>query len=243
MDIEAVRELNRANLSQDAPAREAALARMGNPSLAEQVRLAVQGLDDPDRNVRLQMVRWLSYHLGEGVADGMLKALSDPARRVRRMAARLCTAVAGDPRVEGRLREIVEDEGEITKIRAAAFLSLSNGSFLATLARAPEEARRYFDDASSLSRFRSAALGALVALDPLPEEARELLREIVESGSKEEAVRATRALCGFKVVNLAVYSDPEERKRVARECDLAGGRAWFWVPRERDGGEGATAAS
>ena len=114
----------------------------------------------------------------------------DPARRVRKLAAKLSVPFAGNPAVEARLREIVDDDGELTKVRSAAFMALSSGKFAA----------------------------------------RDVLRHVVETGSKQEAVDATRALCGYKVVNLGSLP-AAERRRVAQTAEPAGGRVFFWVPR------------
>lgn len=234
MNLDAIRGLNQATLRGDASGRESALARLGNPSSGELIEAGASRIDDPDRNVRVQMVRLLSGFGGEQVAEAMLRALRDPARRVRRRAALSCSRVAGEPRVAARLREMVEDEEEITKVRSAAFLALSTGTFLSSLAESPDEARRYFDETSGLAKYRLAALFALISLDPLPDDARALLRELVETGTREEAVNATRALCGYKVINLGVIQDARERRRIAVECEPAGGRVFFWVPRERE---------
>ena len=59
------------------------------------------------------------------------------------------------------------------------------------------------------------------------------LRYVIETGTKEEAVAATRALCGFKVVNLGAVP-PAERRRVARTHELAQGRVFYWVPRTKE---------
>jgi HEAT repeat protein len=165
------------------------------------------------------------------LVEGMLRALRDPARRVRRLAARLSLLFASDAAVEARLLEIVEDEDEIGKIRGSAFQALSSGKFLSILGAAPDRARGFFGEVPELERYRQTALDVLVSLDPLPEGAQDLLRYVVETGTKEEAVAATRSLCGFKVVNLGAIEDPAERRHLARTCEPARGRVFFWVPR------------
>ena len=41
---------------------------------------------------------------------------------------------------------------------------------------------------------------------------------------------ATRALAGFKVINLGAIADPAERRRIAQTHEPAGGWVFFWVP-------------
>jgi hypothetical protein len=68
---------------------------------------------------------------------------------------------------------------------------------------------------------------------------RELLRDIVRNATKDEAVAATRALCGMRIVNLAHFP-PEERKEVQATLDpvdlsWVSGRGYvnaslYWMP-------------
>jgi hypothetical protein len=125
----------------------------------------------------------------------------------------------------------MDDESETRKIRWSAFQALSNGTFLASLATSPDAARRYFEDVPGLENYRSTAMNLLVSLDPLTDEMRDVLRYIVETGSKDEAVAATRALCGFRVINLGGIPEEDERRRIVQTCELAWGRVCYWVPR------------
>ncbi len=230
MNLEAIRALNRSHVAHDTAAQQASLEQMGNPTPDELVELALDGLDDADRNVRFQMLRLLGTQVRPKAAPGILRALSDPARRVRKLALRLSVLYAGNSAIEARLEEICFDEGETRKIRSAAFMALSSGTFLASLATSSEAARKYFEDVPDLEKYRGSALNLLVSLDPLTDEMRDVLRYVVETGSKDEAVTATRALCGFRVINLAGIP-PAERKRIAQTCELAWGRVMYWVPR------------
>jgi hypothetical protein len=60
-----------------------------------------------------------------------------------------------------------------------------------------------------------------------------LLKSFVKDGSKDEAVAATRALCGFKVINLGGIKDAKERRHVTSTCDLAFGQVFYWIKREK----------
>ena len=58
-------------------------------------------------------------------------------------------------------------------------------------------------------------------------------------GTKQEAITATRALCGYRVRRVEEFSsDPELAARIPRECERAGGRVWWWVPRAWGGEDG-----
>jgi hypothetical protein len=230
MDLEAIRELNQGHVAHDPAIQRAALERMGNPSSNELIELALEGLGDPDRNVRFQMLRLLGTQVRPEAAPGILHALSDPARRVRKLALRLSVLYAGNPAIEARLVEICFDENETRKIHSAAFLALSSGRFLASLATSSDAARKYFEGIPELEKYRRSALNLLVSLDPLTDPMRDVLRYIVEAGDEDEAAMATRALSGFRVINLAGIPAPE-RKRVAQTCELAWGRVLYWVPR------------
>ncbi len=233
MDLEAVKAYNRCHLRSDEAGKQAALERLGNPSKDALIELAHEGLADSDRNVRFQMIRLVSAQGGPRASEAILRGLNDSARRVRKLAAKLSMPFAGNAEVERRLRELAEDEGEIRKVRGAAFGALSSGKFLSSLATSPAEARKFFEDVPELARYRKMALDVLVSLDPLGHDAEEILRYVIETGTKEEAVAATRALCGFKVVNLAAVP-PAERRRVAQTHELAQARVYYWVPRTKE---------
>ena len=152
MDLETIRELNQGHVAHDLSAQQAVLERMGNPTSDELIELALEGLGDPDRNVRLQMLRLLGTQVRPEAAPGILRALSDPARRVRKLALRLSVLYTGNSAVEARLLEMCFDEGEIRKIHSAAFLALSSGRFLSSLAKSPEAAKKYFEGNAGLPK-------------------------------------------------------------------------------------------
>ena len=55
MELEAIRELNQGHVAHDPASQQAALDRMGNSTSDELTELALEGLGDPDRNVRFKM--------------------------------------------------------------------------------------------------------------------------------------------------------------------------------------------
>ena len=84
---------------------------------------------------------------------------------------------------------------------------------------------------SQSEAWREGVLFSLLRHD-LNDHVEEMLREFVKSGTREEAVAATRALCGYKVVSLYDIKDQDQRSRIAQTGDRAKGRLWYWVRRE-----------
>lgn len=184
---------------------------------------ARRALESEDRNVRVAALRLLAYAPPEEAAAGLLRGLCDPARRVREVAVKSSRRALSNPGVAARLREMAEDEGEKRKIRERAFEALFGAGEL------PESAGRVLSAMAKLEKHRDAVLFRLAQLEP-EGAVLELLRDFVKNGTREQAVTATRALCGFKIVNLGSFSE-EERRRIARTYEPAAGRVWYWVPR------------
>jgi hypothetical protein len=232
MDLDVIRQINATYVSGDSMKRAKIMRRIGDPTGEEIVARAHEGLQDEDRNVRVQMVRLLSRQTGEKAAEGMLKALGDPARRIRKLALQSSSRFAQYSSIEEKLREIMEDENEVHWLRSSAFSALFAGQFRTSLAHSVNAARSFFGDLPNLKKYRQQAMDILVRIDPLTDAAENVLRQVVDTGSKEEAVAATRALCGYKVISLGQIADVQERRRIATTCEPAGGRVFFWVPRE-----------
>jgi hypothetical protein len=70
-------------------------------------------------------------------------------------------------------------------------------------------------------------LVSLLRARSLSDEASALLREFVATGSKEEAVFATRRLCGLRVERFEVLDE-----ETLRGGERAWGRVWYWVRAE-----------
>ena len=61
----------------------------------------------------------------------------------------------------------------------------------------------------------------------------ELLREFVQNGTKDEAVMATKALCGYRVIHLGAFENNKPMLRyITNNCELAGGRMFYWMKRD-----------
>jgi hypothetical protein len=212
-------------------AREA----LGGPDDETIITSALAALQSDDRNLRVAALRVLRWHLGdERVADAVLRATHDGKRRVRRIAVQLCGLLVDRPGVADRLREMVDDHGETNKISATALGCLAGNAAVAL----PGSRLRSVSDLLASDAFRERVL--LLLLQQRPDDAtRELLRDVVRSGSKGEAVAATRVLSGMRMVNLA-HVPPEDRKRVQETADPVdlswiSGRGYvnaslYWLP-------------
>ena len=181
---------------------------------------ALAGLDDDDRNVRVRAVWALSVLDDPQVVDGTLRALRDPARRVREVAMKSANPrVLGSAEVVEELRRIAEDEGEIDRLRRYAFWALSSVKARDAL---PELAAESMRDLMGSEQFREQLLRRLCnprvapRLDPAR---REILQEFVRTGTKDEAVMATRALCGQVLVSVNRWLPAEHRQRLREQYD------------------------
>jgi HEAT repeat protein len=194
--------------------RNLALESLGSPDDETIITSGLAALAADDRNVRVAALRVLGWHRDDDrVADAILAATHDPARRVRRIAVGMCGRLVDRPGVAERLREVVDDPDETNKISSGALFALA-GRYAAGL---PGPALRTVSDLLSSDEYRERIFMHLLTQRP-DDSTRDLLQEVVRTGSKAEAVAATRALCGMLIVNLAHFL-PEDRKRVQDECD------------------------
>ena len=228
-------EGERATKTFDERIRDLALDALGRPNDETIITSALAALTNDDRNRRVAALRVLRWHLGDDrVADAVLRATHDPARRVRRIAVQLCALLIERPGVAERLRAIVDDPAETNKIGGTALGSIAGS----TAVGAPGAAIRTVSDLLGSDAYRERIL-LLLLQQQLDGAAEQLLREIVRDGSKGEAVAAARALCGFRMTNLA-HVPESERRRVIETCepvDLSwvGTRGYvqaslYWVP-------------
>ena len=193
----------------DTRIRDLALEAIGRPSDDDVVTSAVGALASDDRNLRVVALRVLRWHLVDPSAvDAVLRATRDPARRVRRIAIGLCAMLTDRADVTERLREVVDDPREIPKIGSAALGALVNTA----VRPLPEAVQRSLVELLRADAHREHVLLRLLQ-QPLDDSARAILRDVVRTGTKGEAVAATRALCGQRIVNLA-HVPPEQRRDV-----------------------------
>jgi hypothetical protein len=207
------------------------LAEIGNPTRDEIIDTALQGLQSDDRNVRVVMLRVLRCQSGAKAMCGILTGLTDAKRRVREVAIKGSLNYRDHPEVALRLKAIITDDGEKRKIRRRALDALAGGVgvLVQDLTGAAADA---LGSLAQMPQYRFDILFGLLSLD-LNERVEELLREFVKEGTKEEAVMATRALCGYRVVHIDILeSDKATQERIRETCEIALGRAWYWVKRD-----------
>lgn len=222
-----LRSLARATVSGRPGERERAISSLGGPGDAALTAAALAHLDDPDRNVRVAALRVLARSDSPEAVTGILRGLDDPKKRVREVAAKSSVRFVDDPRVVARLKQAV-DRNETGSARPA--LEILGGVFaspfgLEAIAPVPEALASLL----AIPRYRRFVLVSLLRSRRLDTHVEAMLRDFVVNGSKEEAVLATRRLCGFRVEHDARISD-EARKWAER----AWGDAFFWVRSDVD---------
>ena len=196
---------------------------------------AVPGLEDPDRNVRVRAVWALSVLPVPEATAGVFRALGDPARRVREVALKAVRPHhAGSPEIVEVVRAIADDERETGRLRRNAFFVLASTAVREEMPELAEETLRSFMDSD---RYRMPVLLRLCTSTTTPSPAaRAVLQEFVRSGYKEEAVMATRSLCGHRLMRVDGWLPPEVRQRVREQYDPAPdvyyGVPLCWIPRQ-----------
>jgi hypothetical protein len=209
------------------------MAKLGS-SAEELAAAAVSGLDAADRNERVRAVWALSVIDHPTATAGILRALRDPVRRVREVAMKAASPhhVTSTAVVE-ELRRIVDDESETERLRRHAFWSLSSNSARRAL---PDLATDSMRDLMGSEQFRTSILRRLCSagLAKAGDAARrEILQEFVRTGTKDEAVMATRALCGQVLVPVNRLL-PADRRQQLRDTYDAGPSSDYtdtcWMP-------------
>jgi len=203
LSLDAMRKLRNAYDPFSGVSEADVLPEIGNPSRDAIIDTALEGLQSDDRNVRVLMLRVLAGQSGGKAVRGILAGLGDLERRVRETAIKSCGNYGMHPAVTARLTEIVTDDAEKTRIRRFALdmLARATGTAKNGLANAAADALR---DLAKIPRCRSEILFRLLQME-LVENVEELLREFVRDGSKDEAVMATCALCGYRVIHLGAF--------------------------------------
>ena len=230
LTIEDLRSLNAAYFPHAPESLPETLKALDNPSSDDITAAALANLPNVDRNVRVLMLRVIAHHPNTATMQGILTGLSDDQRRVREVAIQSSANFLQYSEITQRLAEIATDDGEKRKIRSRALSMLAAFGGQALQGPLPQVAAAALEKLAANERYRSQILFTLLHLD-LSEMVEKLLKEFVKNGSKEEAVMATKGLCGYKIVNLGSF-DEAARKRIVQTCDLASGRVSYWVKRE-----------
>ena len=241
LTIQELHELARASVTSDEAHRTAMLAELGDPPADEVVASALEHLDSDDRNTRVAMLRVLAWYQRPDAASGIDRALRDPVRRVREVAVKSARLFLDQPTVSSTLQTLARSDPS-PRVRVWALNALAGQAGLSygpqVLAGLPYGPRALagLGDAEALrelaqaDELRPRVLFAAVRAGDLTDDVRSLLEEIVRIGTKEEAVSATRALCGYRVARLEEFP-PSEQATIKATCDPAGGRVFYWVPR------------
>ena len=197
----------------------------------EVVTATLPALASDDRNERVRALRVLALYPDERATAGVLSALRDPVRRVREVAikaARPHHVVSAE--VVTELRRIAEDERETGRIRRHAFFVLSSST---TQDAVPDIAGEALTGLMDSTRFRQPILLRLCKAPNQTDASRVVLREFVRTGTKDEAVMATRALCGQMLVRVDGWVPAEARQRIREQYDAAPPPfQGCWMPRD-----------
>lgn len=162
---------------------------------------AIEAIKSQDRNMRVRALRAAFSEAKPQGAAVILAGLGDRKRRVKEVALKSSKPFLGDPRVVERITAMVTDDTEYHRIRDKALFALGGGFPKVNQAgEIPKAAIDALKTLAAVDRYRRAVLGRLVRMDLTPE-VEALLKEYVRSGNKDEAVAATRALCGYRLVN------------------------------------------
>lgn len=193
---------------------------------------ALDAIKSQDRNIRVRAIRAAFSEAKPEGADVILAGLGDGKRRVKEVALKSSRPFLGDPRVVERIAAMVRDETEYHRIRDKALFALGGGLEKVNDAghvslEPPKVAIDALRSLAQVDRFRGEVLGRLVRMDMTPE-VEALLREFVRSGNKEEAVAATRALCGYRLVN---WGRAKPAELAAAGAVHAGG-VHYWIRRD-----------
>jgi hypothetical protein len=207
-----------------------ALTQIGNPSTDDIIASALDGMNSPDRNIRVMMLRILKHQSGEKAMRGILAGLNDEKRRVRSVAIKSSGNYHEFTDITGRLKVMAIDDAEKPKIREHA-LSMLVGDEGRLVGDLDQPVVSALQSLLKNEAHRFQILFGLVRLD-LNERVEALLKEFVKNGSKDEAVMATRALSGFRVVHIGIFEDDREAEaRVKQSGDNVYGRMYYWITR------------
>ena len=201
---------------------------------------ALQAIRSEDRNLRVRALRAVFSEAKPEGADVILAGLGDSKRRVKEVALKSSKPFLGDQRIVERIRAMVLDATEYHRIRDKALFALGGGFPQVNEAgEVPETAINALKALAAVDKYRGGVLRRLVRMDLTPE-VEALLKEYVHSGTKDEAVAATRALCGYRLVN---WGNPKPAELAAAGAvhergvdywirrDYKVGPNWPWRPR------------
>jgi hypothetical protein len=189
---------------------------------------ALRAIKSEDRNVRVRALRAVLSEAKPEGADVILAGLGDAKRRVREIALKSSKPYLGDRRIVERIAALIADEAQTQRIRRMAMMALGGAlQQVNSAGEVPAPALSALKALASIERYRGAVLSRLVRMDLTPS-VEALLKEYVHSGTKDEAVAATRALCGYRLVN---WGSAKPAELAAAGAVHASG-VDYWIRRE-----------
>ena len=189
---------------------------------------ALEAIKSPDRNIRVRALRAAFSAAKPEGADVILAGLGDGKRRVKEVALKSSKPFLSDARIVERITAMVKDETEYHRIRDKALFALGGGFPNVNAAgQLPNAAIDALRSLAAVDKYRGDVLSRLVRMDLTPE-VEALLNEFVRSGNKEEAVAATRALCGYRLVNWGTAKPAE----LAAAGAVHAGGVHYWIRRD-----------
>jgi HEAT repeat protein len=227
---DALKDLRAAYASGSSAQTATVLAALGDPADELIVASALSGLRDGDRNLRVLMLRVLAFHSGPQAMSGILSGLGDEERRVREVALKSSANYLSYVQISERMAELATDKSEKTKIRHLALDSLAGLVGGNPAVKLPANAARALAKLAEERAMRMPVLQRLVRLD-MTNEVEAMLRSFSAGSDETEVQLATKALAGYRAVNLGQFQDEATRKEIARSCEPAFGRVIFWIPR------------
>ena len=189
---------------------------------------ALEAIKSPDRNMRVRALRAAFSAAKPAGAEVILAGLGDGKRRVKEVALKSSKPFLSDARIVERITAMVKDETEYHRIRDKALFALGGGFPNVNAAgQLPKAAIDALRSLAAVDKYRADVLSRLVRMDLTPE-VEALLKEYVRSGNKEEAVAATRALCGYRLVNWGTAKPAE----LAAAGAVHAGGVHYWIRRD-----------
>jgi hypothetical protein len=189
---------------------------------------AIKAIKSEDRNIRVRALRAVLSEAKPEGADVILAGLGDAKRRVREIALKSSKPYLGDRRIVERISALIADEAQTQRVRRMAMQALGGGlPQVNSAGEVPAPAMSALKALASSERYRGAVLSRLVRMDLTPA-VEALLKEYVHSGTKDEAVAATRALCGYRLVN---WGSAKPAELAAAGAVHASG-VDYWIRRE-----------
>jgi hypothetical protein len=171
-----------------------ALRQLAEVDAERAFEVALEAIASPDRNLRVLALRIVGMSGRPGGAAAVIAGLGDPKKRVRRAALQAAGSYLDDPRVADALLSVWHTDPR--SFGLVGRLPLEDGGLAPHARDVMQTVLRVLTESD---RSRSELLARLAQLE-LTADVEALLNEFVRSGTKDEAVLATRALCGYRLV-------------------------------------------